>query len=75
MGYICRRRLIPRKKMLFQRTEKGVCSRMLGYVWTRLIFFMSVIVILHGWVHRMHSTSTTYLLRRGSKSLYFIRRF
>ena len=48
---------------------------MLGYVWTHLMFLMSFIVILRGWVHRVHSTSTTYLLRRGSKSLYFIRRF
>ena len=60
-------RLIPRKKMLFQRNEKGVCSRRLGYVWTRLMFLISFIIILSGWVHRVHSTSTTYLLRRGQK--------
>ena len=42
--------LIPRKKMLFQRTEKGVCSRRLGYVWTGPNVF-NVFYFYTGWVH------------------------
>ena len=39
-------RLIPRKKMLFQRAEKGVCSLRLGYVWTAPNVF-NVFYFLH----------------------------
>ena len=67
-------RLIPRKKMLFQRTEKGVCSRRLGYMWAGPNVF-NVFYFLHG----LSASCALYIYNISfawkAKSLYFTRRF
>ena len=60
--------------MLFQRTEKGVCSRRLGYVWTGPNVF-NVFYFLHG----LSALCVLYIYNisfaQRAKSLYFTRRF
>ena len=59
-------RLIPRKKMLFQKTEKGVCSRRLRYAWRGADVF-NVFYFLH----RLSAPCTLYIYNIS----HFTRRF
>ena len=67
-------RLIPLKKTLFQRTEKGVCSRRLGYMWTG----PNVLNVFY-FLHVLSASCALYIYNISfgwkAKSLYFTRRF
>ena len=64
-------RLIPQKKILFQRAEKGVCSHKLGCVWTGPNVF-NVFYFCTGCMHRVHFTSSTRVLRKRQE-VYILR--
>ena len=64
-------RLIPRKKTLFQRTEKGVCSRRLGYMWTG----PNVFNVFYSFARVECTVCTLHLQHkfcvRGKKSIFY----
>ena len=58
--------------MLFQRAEKGVCSRRLFYTCGRGLMFLMSLIFCTGCMHRVQFTSSTKVLRKGQE-VYILR--